>query len=843
MEFIEFIEGGMISPEKSTQKKLKGGIDIHKRGSNICLLNEREEIVKAKRIDTRYEDFSKFFSPLLAEYQIEVALEAGNLAFVVCDYLNALSVQTYVVNPLSNRLIAESWQKFDKRDAKTLAIQLLRRMLPVRVYQPTYSERLLRSSVNHRHKLVADRTRAANKAYALLLRNGIFCSKTNLRKHEQYWAGLLREKIVAEDDLYVEFKYYMEQYQLCNRQIKEIEKKAQKQAESMYPLDYKLLLSISGVGLCIALAVLAYLGSIKRFKNVRKFWGYYGMAPGIRESDGKKVGSSKITKMGPSLLRGYLTQAALSILKNRKKEENKTFIEFYEKIRVRKGWKKARVALAKKLLGVIYGVLKNQTEYIGNYVEIKHSQITRITGKERDDESDMAAQVAEVSPVGVSGVPGVNKPEREPERVETISSSSIRMKELKVDLELDLDLDNDNKRDITDSKCHYERHVHVPHHREIDHAETDQRSTARMMGGIKGIRKREVSIEEIKSVNMIEFLTHHYGMKFSPSGTQYVCLSPFTNEQKPSFSVGYYNGHWLFKDFSSGYGGSLIDFVVLKENSPNVSEALAYLRKLIASGGFEWSAWNNNLLMAVEKGVRVQKGGKGDYNLNYIYRKLCTGTDGTCNGDDNGREVCRKYLLRRCIDEEVVSELFSRGILLHNRYKGHSYCCFAVFDSKGELCCLDNHRIDQVDQVDQVRIAGKGKFVLGKKRIFTLDWESLPSADKIFISEGIIDYLSMKTLEPQLPGLALLGNILNFDEALIRSVRVIVSALDYDAGGVRALLSLKNKFPAKEIILYNLAGCKDPNEYLQTLTLGKKAKKHGRSLSNESRPMTPDAVS
>ena len=783
---MEFFETGLVEDEKSTNKKLKGGIDVHKRGCNIFLLNEREEKVKEKRIQPSYESFSKFFSPLLQEYDVEVALESGNLAFVICDHLSALGVGSYVVNAFKNRLIAETCQKSDKRDAKTLGFQLSKRILPPRVYHPTYRERELRSLVNHRHKLVADRTRAANRAFALLLRNGIFGSKSYLRNNEEYWKRFLREQLVSESKcLYIEFKCFMEQYQLCNRQIGEMEAETKKHIASMYQFQYELLLSIPGVGHCIASVVLAYLGVIERFENVRHFWSYYGMAPSGRETDGKKVGSSKITKMGPSILRGYLTQGALSILKNKEKKENKPFVEFYQRIRLKKGWKKARVALGKKLLGIIYGVLKNQTAYIYNYTEQTghHDAKRKVTATATDN-------VVHIVPE-VSGLP-------ESERI--LSNADANGLE-------ELELELDDERQVTEPT-----------------EPTEPTESKRRQSPCEPIELgmgRLLSIEEIKSLHMVEFLTHQYGLCFSPLGNQYVCRSPFTGEQKPSLTVGKFEGHWLFKDFSSGHGGSLIDFVLLKENLCNVAQALAHLRKSISGDKLQWLQSKRTGLGVggVGKSECEEKKKGGDYNLNYIYRKLCI----------NEKEVCRKYLNGRGIGQELISELSNRGILLHNLYKGHSYCCFAVFDRHGGLCCLDNHQVES-----------KGKFVLGKKHIFSLDWAVLPGAKKVFISEGIIDYLSIKTLEPGLPGLALLGNALNFEESLLQSATVLVSALDCDAAGIRALLSLKEKFPGKEISPYNLAGCKDPNEYLQTLTLGKKAKNRatqGQAILADSKDM------
>lgn len=305
------------------------------------------------------------------------------------------------------------------------------------------------------------------------------------------------------------------------------------------------------------------------------------------------------------------------------------------------------------------------------------------------------------------------------------------------------------------------------------------------------------SVEEIKRLNMVELLTHHYRMTFRRVGGKYASLSPFTGERNPSFFVRQDNdGHWLFKDFSSGNGGSIIDFVLLKEGCKNVSEALLHIRKLLGC--------RNGHSRCAPVDTVIEKKGFG-YDIEDIYRKVLT----------NDQAVCRKYLAGRGIAKQIIDDLTENGILLHNHHKGHSYCCFAVFNQAGNLCCLDNHQID-----------GEGKFVLGKKDIFTRDWDILSSAERVFACEGIIDYLSIKTLnESLIPGIALLGNIVHFDTALFKAARVIISALDADSSGLRAFLDLQDKFPDKEFLVCNLGECKDPNEHLQALKAGKEPTK------------------
>ena len=169
-------------------------------------------------------------------------------------------------------------------------------------------------------------------------------------------------------------------------------------------------------------------------------------------------------------------------------------------------------------------------------------------------------------------------------------------------------------------------------------------------------------------------------------------------------------------------------------------------------------------------------------------------------------DVCRRYLISRGIDTHLVETLIADGEVVHNCYQGKSYCCFAVRDGSGSLQCLDNHEID-----------GSGKFVLGTKRVYSRDWQELPHASEAFITEGIIDYLSMKTLEgKKIAGIALLGNQLIFDPDLLSGCTRIISALDEDRGGTAAFVDLVDCYPDKEVTQYLLRNYKDPNELLQS---------------------------
>ncbi len=313
-------------------------------------------------------------------------------------------------------------------------------------------------------------------------------------------------------------------------------------------------------------------------------------------------------------------------------------------------------------------------------------------------------------------------------------------------------------------------------------------------------------IEYVKGLDMVDFLSRHYGLDFCDHGgagrDQPCCLSPFKEERNASFFVREIDGHWLFKDFSGGCGGSLIDFVLYKEGFGEVSEALRHIGHLLSgeslNGTYPKASPRSPLSPSSSSGAK-------GYDIEGLYRKF--------QGNDVGR--CRDYLLSRGICEAVIDQLCEGGLLLHNIVEGKSYCCFAVFNDAGRLCCLDNHPLE-----------GAGKFVLGSKHPFSLDWPELGLSQRVFVTESIIDYLSIKTLDGfSFHGLALLGNVVNFSSNLFASAVEIVSALDGDEGGFRAFLDLEESFSDRVVQVYDFGDSKDANDYLQSRKKPKKCRR------------------
>jgi hypothetical protein len=117
--------------------------------------------------------------------------------------------------------------------------------------------------------------------------------------------------------------------------------------------------SIPGVNVTTAVTVLAEIGNYRDFENAEKLASWAGLVPSVYQSAGKNC-SGKITKHGSEHLRWILVQAA----KAAGRTVNTTFRKFFNRIAYRKGGNTATVALARKILCILWHLLMNKELYV-----------------------------------------------------------------------------------------------------------------------------------------------------------------------------------------------------------------------------------------------------------------------------------------------------------------------------------------------------------------------------------------------------------------------------------------------------------------------------------------------
>ena len=124
-----------------------------------------------------------------------------------------------------------------------------------------------------------------------------------------------------------------------------------------YNDSWQLLQTIPGIDKVSAAILLVILGDdMNRFGNIQQFCSWAGMCPGNNESAGKR--KSTRTRKGNRLLRQILCQVANAAAKTDCQFRNK-----YQGLVIRRGHKRAVIAVGHKILRVVYTVLNNKRPY------------------------------------------------------------------------------------------------------------------------------------------------------------------------------------------------------------------------------------------------------------------------------------------------------------------------------------------------------------------------------------------------------------------------------------------------------------------------------------------------
>jgi transposase len=136
-----------------------------------------------------------------------------------------------------------------------------------------------------------------------------------------------------------------------------------------------LLLTIPGVGRLTAETILAEIGlTMSRFPSAGHLSAWAGMAPGNNESGGKQ--KSGKTRTGSPWLRRVLVEAA----KAAGRTQGTYLAAQYQRLKGRRGQKRAAVAVGHTILVMAYHMLKNGTPYEelgGNYFEQRDQEAVK----------------------------------------------------------------------------------------------------------------------------------------------------------------------------------------------------------------------------------------------------------------------------------------------------------------------------------------------------------------------------------------------------------------------------------------------------------------------------------
>ena len=235
------------------------GLDVHARQSTFCVLDQNGRKLSSRTV---HGPSDKVLSEL-AEIKEDFAIcfEATTGYGYLYERLSTIAQRVAVAHPGHLRLIFRSKRKNDRVDAHKLAKLLFLDEVPP-VYVPPLQVRAWRSMIKHRHNLVAERTRAKNALRALLSGLGIVPIKGLWSRDGMRW---LKDLALSTGLDAVRRDILLERIDSTNRMIRRVEKELRRVARSRPGV--MLLMTIPGVGMRTAEAVVAYINDASRFSR------------------------------------------------------------------------------------------------------------------------------------------------------------------------------------------------------------------------------------------------------------------------------------------------------------------------------------------------------------------------------------------------------------------------------------------------------------------------------------------------------------------------------------------------------------------------------------------------
>lgn len=349
--------------------KLYIGMDVDKDKCLITSLDKDGVQIDQYRIENNPMQIKRFIKSIPSN--AEIALESSTCSKPIYQQLKKHGMKVHMAAPGKISMISKSKKKTDPNDSRLLADLLRLGYLP-ESYVPTDEMENLRKLVRYRRSLGEKRTVVKNQVHAVLMRNGIkhgfsdlfgrdgmrFLNKQNLPLTEQtILKGILRE-----------IGFLSEEINIMDMRLAEI---------AMEYEDVQLLMSIPGVGYYSALVIIAEIGDLSRFSHAKKLVGYAGLAPRVYQSGNiKRYG--RISKDGSNILRWVLTVAAQGAIKKKGKLKR-----FFTRLNKRTGYSKAIVATARKLLIIIFHMLKKGEKYEERDDDLTQRKIKKMETKSK----------------------------------------------------------------------------------------------------------------------------------------------------------------------------------------------------------------------------------------------------------------------------------------------------------------------------------------------------------------------------------------------------------------------------------------------------------------------------
>jgi transposase len=323
------------------------GIDVSLELSSVCVVDATGRIVREAKVASEPEALIACLRGLGLELA-RVGLEAGPLSQWLYAAMRDAGLP---VELLETRHVRDAFKampvKTDRKDARGIA-QLLRLGWFRPVHCKSVSAQETRALLTARKLLQTKHIDVEMSLRGLLRGFGLKVGPTTSRG----FAARIRELVEGHAILTAVADALLAARETLGAQLRDLEKRLRDQARQEKRV--RLLMSVPGVGVIVALTFAAAVDDPGRFRSSKTVGAHFGLAP-KRYQSGETDVTGRISKMGDANVRTTLYEAAHIILTRPVK--GSALKSWAARLARRTGMRKAKVALARKLAVVMHRML------------------------------------------------------------------------------------------------------------------------------------------------------------------------------------------------------------------------------------------------------------------------------------------------------------------------------------------------------------------------------------------------------------------------------------------------------------------------------------------------------
>ena len=330
------------------------GIDVSLECSSVCVVDATGRIVREAKVLSEPDSLTAWFQEF-GFTLTRVGLEAGPLSQWLYAGMKAAGL---AVELLETRRVRDAFKampvKTDRKDARGIA-QLVR----MGWFRPVHCKSLAAQEVRAlltARKLLQSKHHDLGLSLRGILRGfGLKVGKTTTLS----FAGRVRELVGDHPELRTIAEAVLAARAMLGEQLGTLEKRVR--AAAREDVRVRRLMSVPGVGTVVALTYVAAIDDPGRFKSSKAAGAHFGLTPSKYQSGETDI-TGRISKIGDAGVRTALYEAAHVILTRPVKGSR--LKSWAMRLAGRAGYRKAKVALARKLAVVLHRMLADGSTFV-----------------------------------------------------------------------------------------------------------------------------------------------------------------------------------------------------------------------------------------------------------------------------------------------------------------------------------------------------------------------------------------------------------------------------------------------------------------------------------------------